>query len=96
MKREIATLDFDIALLSCGSYAMPLGVFARDTLKRKAIYVGGCLQLYFGIMGRRYENIHFSNQINLDAFIYPLERSKYLGHVSVQPDSATEAFGAYF
>ena len=96
MKREIAALDFDIALLSCGSYAMPLGVFVRDTLKRKAVYVGGCLQLYFGIMGRRYENIHFSSQIDSDAFIYPLERDKYFQHVVVQQDSATEAFGAYF
>ena len=51
LQKEISRIDFDIALLSCGSYAMPLGVHVARQLERKAIYVGGVLQLYFGIMG---------------------------------------------
>ncbi len=96
IKQEVACLDFDVALLSCGSYAMPLGLFIRDVMRRKAIYVGGCLQLYFGIMGRRYNNPFFIDQINTSAFILPVERERFLAHVKINPETAREAFGAYF
>jgi hypothetical protein len=96
MKNDLATYEFDLALLSCGSYAMPLGLHIRDALKRKAIYVGGCLQLLFGIMGRRYSNKYFLNQINADAFIYPVERESYMTHITVGSASPMDAFGAYF
>jgi hypothetical protein len=96
LKEQLASIDFDLALLSCGSYAMPLGLHIRDVLKKKAIYVGGVLQLYFGIMGRRYENIFFTNQIDIEKFIYPVESSDYMQHVTVPSESAKEAFGAYF
>ena len=96
MKAELSRKDFDIALLSCGSYAMPLGLHIRDAMQRKAIYVGGCLQLFFGITGRRYDNPFFANQINTDAFILPLERERFLRYVPVEPGSARDAFGAYF
>ncbi len=96
MKSEIGQMDFDLALLSCGSYAMPLGSHIARTMGKKAIYMGGVLQLFFGVMGRRYDNPFFINQINLDAFIYPLERERFLKHMSVGPQTAREAFGAYF
>ena len=45
--------DFDIALVSCGGYANP--ICSHIFLKGKsAIYVGGVLQMYFGILGNRW------------------------------------------
>ena len=44
---------FDVALLSCGGY----GILILDYLTKigkSAIYVGGVLQMYFGIYGRRW------------------------------------------
>jgi hypothetical protein len=96
LKAELARVEFDIALLACGSYAVPLGLFIQRELKRQAIYVGGVLQLFFGIMGRRYDNPFFLDQINADKFILPLERSRFLEHVSVKDDAPREAFAAYF
>jgi hypothetical protein len=96
IQNELETIDFDIALMSCGSYAMPLGVFIRDVMKKKAIYVGGILQLFFGVMGRRYSDPFFSEQINEAAFIHPLERGEYLPYLAVSSDAPKEAFGAYF
>ena len=44
---------FDVALVSCGGYANP--ICAHIFLKGKsAIYVGGVLQMYFGILGNRW------------------------------------------
>jgi hypothetical protein len=96
MKAEISLLKFDIALLSCGSYAMPLGLYISNVMQRKAIYVGGCLQLYFGITGRRYDDPFFIDQINPGEFILPVERDRFLPHVKVGPQTAKDAFGAYF
>jgi len=52
--KDIEKLDFDIALLGCGGYGLPLANFIYKKLDKSAIYVGGGLQLLFGVMGRRW------------------------------------------
>ena len=47
-------MDFDIALLGCGCYGHPLCDFIRNELNKSAIYIGGGLQLLFGVMGGRW------------------------------------------
>lgn len=54
MCEDIKKLDFDIALLGCGCYGHPLCDFIRNELNKSAIYVGGGLQLLFGVMGKRW------------------------------------------
>lgn len=55
MKEDIQELDFEIALLSCGGYGLPLTDYIKTELKKQAIYIGGGLQLLFGVMGKRWE-----------------------------------------
>lgn len=55
MEADISNIDFDIALLGCGAYGMPLGAFIKSVLHKKAIHIGGSLQLLFGIKGKRWE-----------------------------------------
>jgi len=45
--------QFDIALVSCGGYGNPIcsHIFSKG---KSAIYVGGVLQMYFGILGNRW------------------------------------------
>ena len=57
MCKDIKELDFDIALLGCGGYGLPLCNYIYETLGKSAIYVGGGLQLMFGVMGKRWEEI---------------------------------------
>lgn len=54
-KRQIDNVadDFDVALLSCGGYANPIASYIFSQ-KKSAIYVGGVLQMYFGILGNRW------------------------------------------
>lgn len=56
MCNDIKDLDFDIALLGCGGYGLPLCNFIYKKMNKSAIYVGGGLQLLFGVMGKRWEN----------------------------------------
>jgi len=61
MRDDILKLDFDVALLSCGSYGMPLGGLLRSEGK-SVIHVGGCLQMIFGIKGNRWDVKDYSDK----------------------------------
>jgi hypothetical protein len=56
MCKDIEKIDFDIALLGCGGYGVPLCNFIKNKMKKSAIYIGGGIQLMFGVMGNRWEN----------------------------------------
>jgi hypothetical protein len=47
--------DFEIALVGCGAYGLPLAAKIKREGKT-AIHMGGCLQLLFGIFGSRWTN----------------------------------------
>ncbi len=55
MKQEIDKEDYDIALIGCGAYGFPLAAHCKRQGK-KAIHLGGALQLLFGIRGNRWED----------------------------------------
>ena len=55
MEREIDKIDYDVCLLGCGAYGMPLAAHIKRTGKI-AVHFGGSLQLLFGIWGKRWEN----------------------------------------
>lgn len=75
MKDEIDKNDFDVALLGCGAYAMPLAAHIKRR-GLKAIHMGGILQFLFGIKSVRYEeNLQIAKYIN-EYFIYPSEADK--------------------
>ena len=56
MCNDIEKLDFDIALLGCGGYGIPLCNFIKMKMNKSAIYIGGALQILFGVMGNRWIN----------------------------------------
>jgi hypothetical protein len=56
MKDDISKIEFDVALVSCGAYGLPIVNHVKNELHKTAIYVGGALQLFFGIKGRRWDN----------------------------------------
>lgn len=54
MKSQIDGIDFDIALLGCGGYAVPLAAYIKQ-IGKKAVVTGGFTQILFGIKGARWE-----------------------------------------
>lgn len=55
MCNDIKNINFDVALLGCGGYGLPLCNYIFKDLKKSSIYIGGGLQLLFGIYGKRWE-----------------------------------------
>ena len=54
MEDEIDKEDYDVCLIGCGAYGFPLAAHVKRQGK-KAIHLGGALQLLFGIRGKRWE-----------------------------------------
>lgn len=87
MKDEILKRDFDLLIVGCGAYGLPLAAFAKS-LGKKSIHLGGGTQLLFGIKGKRWEeNYHGTDTRFADLFnkywVYPnvVERPKNLNKV---------------
>lgn len=58
MKNEMDKEDYDVALIGCGAYGFCLAAHAKR-MGKKAIHMGGVLQLLFGIKGKRWENKNY-------------------------------------
>lgn len=64
MRKEIAGIDFDVAIVGCGAYGMPLAVEIKK-MGKQAIHMGGATQILFGIKGARWDaNSRISSMYN--------------------------------
>jgi len=61
MKAEIAKCDFDVCLLACGAYGIPLAAHIKR-MGKKAVHMGGSMQLLFGVIGKRWERYPMRNK----------------------------------
>ena len=61
MECEIDKADFDVALIGCGAYGFPLAAHCKR-IGKQGIHIGGSLQLYFGIKGKRWDNHGLYNE----------------------------------
>ena len=53
MKDEISKKDFDVALIGCGAYGLPLAAYVKS-LGKVGIQLAGWTQMLFGIYGERW------------------------------------------
>lgn len=55
MEEDISRIDFDIALIGCGAYGMPLAAYVKN-MGKQAVHLAGWTQVLFGIIGTRWLN----------------------------------------
>ena len=70
IQQKMEDIDFDIALISAGTYAYPLANHAKK-IGKIGINCGGELQLYFGVIGARWENTNKVNRYFNSSWIRP-------------------------
>ena len=61
MIADISKIDFDVAMLGCGVYGIPLSAHIKK-MGKIAIYTGGATQVAFGIKGKRWDNCGIYNE----------------------------------
>lgn len=70
MERRMDSIVFDVAIIGCGAYGLPLAAHAKRT-GHVAIHLGGPVQLLFGIKGRRWDNIPEVSKFYNDYWVRP-------------------------
>lgn len=88
MGHQIEQIDFDIALLGCGAYGIPLAARIKD-MGKQAVYMGGILQILFGIKGKRWVNNPTYKKLFNEEWVYPDEKD-----IPVKADQVEQ--GAYW
>lgn len=53
MEDKIIQIDFDVCIIGCGAYGLPLAAFVKR-MGKQAIHLAGGTQLLFGILGNRW------------------------------------------
>jgi hypothetical protein len=80
MEAEIDKTEYDICLIGAGAYGFPLAAHVKRQGK-KAIHIGGSLQLLFGIKGKRWEDSNYNSIFNYSDlmnkhWVYPSNNEK--------------------
>ena len=89
MEEEISKIDFDVCLLGCGAYGMPLAAYVKK-MGKQAIHIGGSLQLLFGIRGSRWEDPNYGKDITNEYGRYPSLFNEYW----IRPSANSQVQGA--
>ncbi len=67
---------YDIALVACGGYGMLVSEHIYKECRKSVIYIGGALQLFFGIIGKRwFTNKEVMTLVN-DDWIRPVKEDR--------------------
>jgi len=72
----LRSLDFDIALVASGGFGMPICDFIYSDLNKSCMYVGGALQLFFGIEGKRWRSSPEIQRFKTDKWTQPLPEDR--------------------
>lgn len=83
LKARVSVLDFDVAIIGCGAYGLPLGAHIKN-MRKVAIHFGGAVQLLFGISGKRWRDQPHFRALMTDAWVSPMNNERPLGWVKVE------------
>ncbi|MCI8597335.1 MAG: hypothetical protein HFJ10_02670 [Lachnospiraceae bacterium] len=75
MYDEAMKYDFDLAILGCGAYGFPLAAKIKEA-GRQAVHMGGALQLWFGIKGKRWDTHPEISKLYNEYWVRPDESEK--------------------
>ena len=87
LQAAVLACDFDVALLGCGAYGLPLAARIKAH-GRQAIHLGGALQVLFGIRGRRWDQMPRFQALMTQAWVRP--------SAAETPDSAGQVDGGCY
>ena len=75
MYNEAMKIDFDVAILGCGAYGLPLAAKLKKAGKQ-AVHLGGATQLLFGIKGARWDKMPHIAKCYNDYWVRPSDEDK--------------------
>lgn len=76
MTEEALKTDFDVAIIGCGAYGLPLAARLRQN-GRQAVHMGGATQLLFGIKGGRWDAHPIISQLYNESWVRPNQNETF-------------------
>ena len=83
LEKKVQREDFDVAILGCGAYGLPLGATIKK-MGKIAIHLGGATQLLFGVSGGRWRNNPKFQQFMNESWSPPLEEERPAGWQEIE------------
>lgn len=83
MDKEASRIGFDVAIVGCGAYGLPLA-FRIKKAGKKAIHLGGATQILFGIKGKRWDDHDVIKNLYNEYWVRPSEEERPLGAEQVE------------
>jgi len=83
MVNGIQKLEFDVALVGCGAYGLPICNQIKK-MGKPVVHVGGGLQIMFGIKGNRWDNMPAVNKYYNQHWKRPYDSEKTRNHSVVE------------
>jgi hypothetical protein len=83
MKEKITNADFDIALIGCGAYGLPLAAHVKR-LGKKGIHLASYVQTLFGIYGKRWADLEEYSEVINEHWARPLPSEVPPNHTKVE------------
>jgi hypothetical protein len=83
MCEQIASLDFDVAIIGAGAYSLPLAAFVKK-LGKQGFHLGGATQILFGIRGSRWDRMPFFQQLYNEYWVRPSPEETPQNYKSVE------------
>lgn len=80
---QITMKEFDVAIVGCGSYGLPLAGFIKS-LSKKAIHLGGATQILFGIKGNRWDTRPAYQALYNSSWVRPSSQETPSNHTLVE------------
>lgn len=84
VERLSVVTDYDIALVAAGGYGMLIADYIYMEQKKSVMYVGGALQIFFGVIGKRwFDNKEILEMMN-DSWVRPDKKDKPVNFGAVE------------
>jgi hypothetical protein len=84
IKEQITNQEFDVCLVGAGAYSIPVCAFVRTELHRSAVHLGGTLQLFFGIRGKRWDSHPFLKTLYNENWTRPVPSEQPRGRWRIE------------
>tara|TARA_R110000744_G_scaffold45433_2_gene100900 strand:+ start:4554 stop:5366 length:813 start_codon:yes stop_codon:yes gene_type:complete len=83
MENKIHNIDFDVAIIGCGAYGLPIASVCKS-MGKQAIHIGGGLQILFGIKGKRWDVHPEISAMYNDSWVRPMDSEKTINFHSIE------------
>ncbi|MFM5997560.1 MAG: hypothetical protein ACKPCG_05050 [Dolichospermum sp.] len=80
---KVKDQEFDVAIIGCGAYGLPLAAYIKS-IGKQSIHLGGATQILFGIKGKRWDEMQFFQSLYNEHWVRPNQEETVQNYTKVE------------